>query len=672
MHTFLSHLSTRVAGEPAKQGTAKPVALTLATAGGTKPRDVADFQQVFDAPTRVLTQQINMRGDPKPDAPIKNEETDISDAGQGDTAQQPIEGSEASDDSEVSPVLPETVGIDYEAEEVVLPTKRGEDAQEAVVPVALNRGTPAAPIKHRGLDEFTAANPQTAVQSNPALRQVETLLTDQHQGRHRAEGNSVLQSIAAEPSKEVHLVGSVAERTITGQLSLIGNVTQQGQTNQSFVPVERTTDPDAVPVRLGVPQAFVPSNGGRVDLRLDASPSIEQPVADRRAEKIVVPQDTPIIRPASSATNPVSPVQTSSVMAGPSAKSAADVRPHTTNLMPDAQSTALPRTNATVSQTDRSPAPRVDQVTVASSAPVINPDKLQQGTVPTMSFKLMDTTHVPSTAPKPRITALEPLASVASRSESSQSPTPPPTKTGAVIATVPPDATTRSPASPFVDVQVGRPVSRDRTAAVNEPVPFASRASPSKPVENGQARNIATPTVPVPSAIASRPDGNDPVLDQMRAIPLDHTSMPRMETASTPITQTAHRHDLPMQVARQLAEAFQNASQRPVDITLSPEELGRVRLALSSTETGMVMHVTAERPETLELMRRHIAELGQEFQDIGYADISFSFAGEDAQQSDTSAPDPAPVAESLPEALTEDAIEIALSTAPPNGVDIRL
>lgn len=605
MHTFLSHLSTRVAGEPAKQGTAKPVALTLTTAGGTKPRDVADFQQVFDAPTRVLTPQINMRGNPKPDAPIKSDETDISDAGQEDTAQQPIEGSEASDDSEVSLVLPETVGIDYEAEDIVLPTKRGEDAQEAVVPVALNRGTPAAPIKHRGLDEFTAANPQTAVQSNPPLRQVETLLTDQHQGRHRAEGNSVLQSIAAEPSKEAHLVGSVAERTITGQLSLIGNVTQQGQTNQSFVPVEKTTDPDAVPVRLGVHQAFVPSNSGRVDLHLDANPSIEQPVSDRRAEKIVVPQDTPIIRPASSATNPVSPVQTSLVMAKPSAKSAADVRP-----------------------------------------------------------------DIPSTAAKSQNTALDSLASVASRPEPSQTPTP--AKTGAMIATVPPDATARSPASPLVDVQVGRPVSRDRTAAVNEPVPFASRASPSKPVENGQARNIATPTVPVPSAISSRPEGNDPVLDQMRAITLDHTSMPRMETARTPITQTAHRHDLHMQVARQLAEAFQNASQRPVDITLSPEELGRVRLALSSTEAGMVMHVTAERPETLELMRRHIAELGQEFQDIGYADISFSFAGEDAQQSDTSASDPAPIAESPPEAPTEDAIEIALSTAPPNGVDIRL
>jgi flagellar hook-length control protein FliK len=81
------------------------------------------------------------------------------------------------------------------------------------------------------------------------------------------------------------------------------------------------------------------------------------------------------------------------------------------------------------------------------------------------------------------------------------------------------------------------------------------------------------------------------------------------------------------QIAAQLGEALRQMPNRPVDIALSPEELGRVRLSVTTSEAGVVVNVLAERQETLDLLRRNIDQLGEEFRDMGFDDIAFSFAG---------------------------------------------
>ena len=59
-----------------------------------------------------------------------------------------------------------------------------------------------------------------------------------------------------------------------------------------------------------------------------------------------------------------------------------------------------------------------------------------------------------------------------------------------------------------------------------------------------------------------------------------------------------------------------------MEITLRPEELGRLRLTLSPGEgTAGVLTVIADRPETLELVRRHLALLVSEFAAQGFADL---------------------------------------------------
>ena len=95
----------------------------------------------------------------------------------------------------------------------------------------------------------------------------------------------------------------------------------------------------------------------------------------------------------------------------------------------------------------------------------------------------------------------------------------------------------------------------------------------------------------------------------------------------------AHQPD-PAHLARQLAVAIDGPPDRPIELTLAPEELGKVRLLLSTAGETVRMIVQAERPETLDLMRRHIDQLAREFRDMGYGEVSFSFNSHPQQRQD--------------------------------------
>jgi len=81
------------------------------------------------------------------------------------------------------------------------------------------------------------------------------------------------------------------------------------------------------------------------------------------------------------------------------------------------------------------------------------------------------------------------------------------------------------------------------------------------------------------------------------------------------------------QVAQQIATASVRFSGATTEIALNPEELGRVRIAMTTTENGMTVSIISERPETTELMRRNIELLAREFKEIGHSSVSFSFDG---------------------------------------------
>ena len=88
--------------------------------------------------------------------------------------------------------------------------------------------------------------------------------------------------------------------------------------------------------------------------------------------------------------------------------------------------------------------------------------------------------------------------------------------------------------------------------------------------------------------------------------------------------------DTARQIATQIAVSVGNHPAKTTEIALNPEELGRVRLSMTAVDGTLTLHVVSERPETQDLLRRHIEILAQEFRELGYDQISFSF-GEGGQ-----------------------------------------
>ena len=81
-----------------------------------------------------------------------------------------------------------------------------------------------------------------------------------------------------------------------------------------------------------------------------------------------------------------------------------------------------------------------------------------------------------------------------------------------------------------------------------------------------------------------------------------------------------------MKLAVQIADGLRLADQRVIRIQLAPEELGRVRILLTPTESGLHVVIQSERPETQDLLRRNAAELARDLGDLGYDGLSLDFS----------------------------------------------
>ncbi|WP_164660750.1 flagellar hook-length control protein FliK [Tropicibacter sp. Alg240-R139] len=88
----------------------------------------------------------------------------------------------------------------------------------------------------------------------------------------------------------------------------------------------------------------------------------------------------------------------------------------------------------------------------------------------------------------------------------------------------------------------------------------------------------------------------------------------------------APRGDVARSVGAQLAEQVAKRPQGAVDITLNPEELGRVRMTVNAGDSTVAISIMAERPETLDLMRRHVDQLIEEFRQLEYDGVEFAFS----------------------------------------------
>lgn len=84
------------------------------------------------------------------------------------------------------------------------------------------------------------------------------------------------------------------------------------------------------------------------------------------------------------------------------------------------------------------------------------------------------------------------------------------------------------------------------------------------------------------------------------------------------------------------------APERGVELRLDPEELGQVSISLRSEGDALMVRVVAERPETLDLLRRHADQLLQDLRNSGFRDAQMAFgsSGEGARSWQHPAADP--------------------------------
>ena len=138
---------------------------------------------------------------------------------------------------------------------------------------------------------------------------------------------------------------------------------------------------------------------------------------------------------------------------------------------------------------------------------------------------------------------------------------------------------------------------------------------------------------------------------------------------------TAIKTGVPHHIPKQLAEVIHTSGSKSVDVTLSPEELGRVRLSITQAESGLLVNIQAERPETLEMLRRNIEQLDKELQLLGYAEPGFSFSsegGEPDRAPDKTITSPPPIEEHASASRIPSTADRNLDPKIQSGVDIRL
>lgn len=82
-------------------------------------------------------------------------------------------------------------------------------------------------------------------------------------------------------------------------------------------------------------------------------------------------------------------------------------------------------------------------------------------------------------------------------------------------------------------------------------------------------------------------------------------------------TGTAMPQQIAQHIAASLPRPVSDMGSGTLELALDPPELGRVRISLAETGGVMTLSIVADRPETAELMRRHMDILAQEFSRAG-------------------------------------------------------
>ena len=204
------------------------------------------------------------------------------------------------------------------------------------------------------------------------------------------------------------------------------------------------------------------------------------------------------------------------------------------------------------------------------------------------------------------------------------------------------DHAPRGPTLPLPSARIGEPSENAEAGRrVEFQTPNATDHSNRYHLPAPQTGELLTstpsPQTPTPSVAAEVQPGQLPGTPDDTSMSVKEYSMPSGfgQTSHTQVAHTGTSQPLQIQTPpatqpTQIPEfvikaASQLSTERPIEITLQPEELGRLRMVLQPSEASMTVSISAERAETLEILRRHIDQLTSQLKDLGYTNLDLNF-----------------------------------------------
>ncbi|WP_168219713.1 flagellar hook-length control protein FliK [Pseudotabrizicola formosa] len=117
-----------------------------------------------------------------------------------------------------------------------------------------------------------------------------------------------------------------------------------------------------------------------------------------------------------------------------------------------------------------------------------------------------------------------------------------------------------------------------------------------------------------------RPDTADPL-----GLARDSVAVPGL-TPQGGTTGTAVPVPVPAsQISQTIVQIIQKGADSPVEVTLRPEELGKIRFDLTTISDRLHVMLYVERPDAMDLIRRHGEQLLNDLRLAGFGHPSLSF-----------------------------------------------
>jgi hypothetical protein len=157
------------------------------------------------------------------------------------------------------------------------------------------------------------------------------------------------------------------------------------------------------------------------------------------------------------------------------------------------------------------------------------------------------------------------------------------------------------------------------------PAPSIPKYRAAPPLSSGDIHQGPETSLPMAGALPLPSPLDMPTApDSTQGLRIDPAAAPAPADAQPARSGALEGRTVPP-VPQQIADAIRQSNGGQIELTLSPDELGRVTLSFQPEGDGVRVHLVTERPETLDLLRRHIPELAAELRAAGYDTASFSF-----------------------------------------------